>query len=112
MAAGATVDQAGADRQVLLDVAGAVTEHGPLALGVRELALEELTAAPDGAEGVAFDDEEGGARRPYVTAAGSDLLLQRLVDALPGRVRGQGLVDELGHRRPRQHHRQEESQRL
>ena len=58
VAAGAAVDQPGADGAFGLDVADAVVRARAEALRQRELALEELPAAPDRAGRIARDDED------------------------------------------------------
>ena len=63
-----------ADRDDLVDVADAVLDAGLLALGVRELSLEQLPAPPDRPEWIAGDDECGRVGSVHVTAAVSDLL--------------------------------------
>jgi hypothetical protein len=58
MAAGAAIDQTCADANVCVDVPTTVPDAGSLPLIAREFPLEELAAAPNGAERVATDDEQ------------------------------------------------------
>ena len=51
--AGAALDESGADGALGTDVADAVVRARPEALRQRELALEELAPAADGARGIA-----------------------------------------------------------
>src|SRR5262249_21602937 len=78
VARGAAVDEAGADGEHGADVADAVAGQRSLALGARELPLEELPAAADRPEWVTGDDEGRRARGVDVAAAGADLLVERL----------------------------------
>ena len=72
-----------------------VTGPGAQALGMGELALKELPAAPDGPGWVALDQVDGGPRCEDVALARTDLLLQGEGDAFPGRVGRLHLVDQL-----------------
>ena len=92
----AAVGQPGADGLVHLDVSRAVAAQRSVALEARELALEDLAAAPDRARGIARDDVEGRVWRHHVAAARADLLLVRLRDALVGGIRRQCAVRKLG----------------
>ena len=96
VACGATVGHAGADREVGADVAAPVRRERALALHQREFALEELAAAPDGAERIARNDERGGLGRVPVAAIRADLLFERLGDPLACGVGCLDAVDELG----------------
>ena len=82
MAPGAAVDQARADGGQAADIARAVAGQRSLALGSRELPLEELPPAADRPEGVTGDDVGRGARGDDVAASGADLLVKRLGDPL------------------------------
>jgi hypothetical protein len=57
VAAGARIDDTGADRRIGCDVAGTVAPAE--ALRRQELPLEELPAAPHRAERIALNDEYG-----------------------------------------------------
>ena len=99
VARGAAVGHAGADREIGADVAAAVVGQRTLAFGERELALEELAAAPDRAKRIARDDERRRLGRVPVAAIGADLLLERLGDPFVRRVGRLDAIDELRHRR-------------
>jgi hypothetical protein len=90
---GAAVGESGDDRGVALDVAFAISGSRAHALRLSELALEDLAAAHDGAEWIARDQKTRGVGGEPVTAAGADLLLQRLVN--PGIERVGCLVMSL-----------------
>jgi len=64
-------------------------------LQARELALKELTAAADGAEGIALDDEDGRIPSVGIATPGSDFILQRLGDANPDGVGRLSLIGKL-----------------
>src|SRR6266404_3065285 len=70
----ATVRQAGANRNVIVDVAHAVFLVRSLPLQTSEFALKQLSSAPDRTERIAIDDVHRRARRHHIPAAGSDLV--------------------------------------
>src|SRR5215831_4102407 len=101
MAQSAAIGQAGAKREVRVDVADAITGIGPLSLGTIKFALEELAPAPNGPEGIVANDAYGGSRCVNVAASSADLIDQRLVNAGLKIVRRLGIVDHLCIRRQR-----------
>ena len=77
------------------DVARAITHSWSLALGARELALEQLTPPANGPKRVAGDDERRRIRRHDAAATSSNLLGERKVDPFIRWVRCLRLVDKL-----------------
>src|SRR2546427_7801447 len=70
----ATVRQAGADPNVVVDVAHAVFLVRSLPLQTSELALKQLPSAPDRAEWITIDDVYRRARRHDIAAPRSDFI--------------------------------------
>jgi hypothetical protein len=101
VAPGAAVGQPRANGFRAADVADAVVGDRSLPLQVRELPLEELPAAPDGAERVAGDDVVGGVDGVPVATTGANLLGQRQGNPGLGRVWRLGAVRELASDRRR-----------
>src|SRR6185436_8247607 len=110
VAGGARVGQPRANRQVRLDVPGAVETQRTLPLPAGELALEELPAPAYGSERIPAQDVTRAAGGHVVPPAGADFLEKGLGDARPVRVRSLRLINALseGRARPSQaarHHR-------
>jgi len=80
-------------------VADAVVSARPEALQQRELALEQLTPAPDGASRIPRGDEGGRIGRQPVADPSADLLIERLEDAGAFGVRRLRLIGHLRVRR-------------
>src|SRR6266496_6731253 len=76
-----TIGEPSADRAVCVQIAEAVALVCSLPLQTRELALKELTAAADGAEGIALNDEDGRIPSMGIATPGADFILQRLGNA-------------------------------
>ena len=70
----AAVHEAGADREIRVDVPGAVARDRPLSLIARELSLEELAPAPDRAERVTIDDEDRACWSGVASASDTGLI--------------------------------------
>src|SRR5690242_12556801 len=81
VATSATVRQTRSNGGDLRDVPPAVLRDWAPAVGARELALEQLPAAPDSAKRVTADNEAGGIGRHSSTAARPDLIDERFGDA-------------------------------
>src|SRR5436190_13391836 len=96
MAESATVRQSCAQGPVGIQVPGAVTVIGALAICMGEFALKELAASPYRTEGVAINNENGRARGQNVTAAGSALIGQRLGNSRLRRIGGDRAIGQLG----------------
>src|SRR5664279_4453196 len=83
----ATIGEAGANGIVGVQVSDAVALVRALAVLAGELALEQLAATPNGAKGIAADNEGRGTRRHHVASAGPDFLGQRFIDSSLGFAR-------------------------
>ena len=90
-----TIGESSADRAICVQIAEAVALVCSLPLQARELALKELTAAADGAEGIALNDEDGRIPSIGIATPGADFILQRLGDANLDDVGGLSLIGKL-----------------
>jgi hypothetical protein len=74
----ATVGESRPERAVSIEVANAVAFIGALPLQPRKFPLEKLSPAAHRTEGIAVNDENGGARRHHIATSGPNFVLKRL----------------------------------
>src|SRR5215467_13132210 len=92
---GTAVRQAGADRDIGIDVSDAVSDSRSDALRLRKLPLEQLPSAPNRAKRISIDVVQRGVRYHHVAPACPDLVGQRLVDAGASGIRRLRVIDQL-----------------
>ena len=95
VAGGAGVGEPRANRQVRLDISGAVETERTLTLGACKLALEELPAPAYGSERIPAQDVARAPGGHVVPPAGANFVEQGFCDTRPLRVRGLRLINAL-----------------
>jgi hypothetical protein len=105
MTEGAAVGQPCADRQIGVEVTYAILFVWTLSLGMRELALKELSSPADRAIRIAADDENRRAWGHDIASPSADFIGQRFVDAGIDVVKCLCVVRKLCLRCTKQHDR-------